>query len=768
VRDLSHDPILAQSQADSALALVQREHTAERRIEQVFEWLSTGRVPDLTGDVTGNEGRVHSHPTAATASERWRLPASYRRRTSLRPEDDRTSDITHSGTGTGAEGEGHTEAYRVALAVARACGCTRLVDIGCPDSIGLVRISRDISATALCAPHAVQSYQRRCSDVAWHDISASASLPSLLASIEGGDVALMLCAMQFEISEAPDVLAATLAQFVARGRCGLVVSIDRDRTWGSRDAGPPPTPTHLQEWASSELAALLEDAGLAVLHQASIPAGVGRREMACTATIVVHRDTTPDGVRDEIRTAATIACETYVAQRTLLSEYDLLDSVANTPPVFVIAPVPASPETPSLQVLLPDDRWMALHSGRAPIDEAKRWADSIYCEDDRPIVLFGLGLGYHAMALARAAPQRRLIVVEPFPDVLARAREIPATREALDIGRLEIVDGWPAFKALLQARPQPLPLPLASICLASIPAYERIAEDAYARFSTLLNAAIDWTRTDLDRASKPFLHPEGMSVVITTFNRVERAAALVASIAQQQPCGVPVEILLVNDHGTTAVFDAARAIAARTGCDLRTFDTYYTGYGPALARNVGLRFARYDTTVFLDDDVEVGSDLLRCYQRAPAGIRMGRIDFLHPDGDRVRQVPDRRLALRGPDRLLRPWATFEGFMWSANCAVPTEVALALGGFDEAFLDEGEEDLDFSARSIRATRLPVAVPSALALHHELDLSGGAALQAGRTARVARANERLADPARGVVVNGGVSYWAGDRWQRYLVA
>jgi hypothetical protein len=757
VRDLVHDPSLAQSQADAALALVQRRHTAERRVEQVFEWLSTGRVPDLTWD----EDRVQGHPDHSDhpATDRWRLPASYRRRTSPPPEEDRASDISQTITGTGAEGEGHTEAYRVAITVARACGCTRLVDVGCPDPIGLVRASREINATAICAPHVAQSHQRRCSDVAWHDIGSDVS--NLLAGVEG-ETALILCAMQFEIDEAPDVLAATLSQFVARARCGLVVSVDRDRTWGPRDAGPPPTPAHLQEWAPAELAGLLRDAGLAVLHQTAIPAGLGRREHACTATIVVH-DTTPEDVRDEVRAAAETACETYARQRALLSEYDLVETVANTPPVFVMAPGPAASDTPALQVLLADDRWMALHSGRAPIEEARRWAERVPCEDDRPIVLFGLGLGYHAIALARAVPGARLIVVEPFPDVIARAREIPATREALDHGRIEIVDGWPAFKALVQARP----LPLASICPVSIPVYERVAEEAYATFSTLLHGVIDWARADLDRECKPFLHPEGMSVVITTFNRVERAAALVAGIARQQPCGVPVEILLVNDHGTTAVFDAARVVAERTGCDLRTFDTYYSGYGPALARNVGLRFARYDTTVFLDDDVEVGSDLLRCYHRAPAGIRMGRIDFLHPDGDRLRQVPDRRIALRGPDRILRPWATFEGFMWSANCAVPTEVALALGGFDEAFLNEGEEDLDFSARTIRATHLPVAVPSALALHHELDLSGGVALQAGRTARLARANERLADPTRGLVVNGGVSYWSGDRWGRYIV-
>lgn len=805
VRDLTQDPALADAQADAAFALVQREHTADRRADQVFEWLSTGRIPDIAG--ANDEA---SAPRAPAAAESWYLPASYQRRASRQGEGD--------GQGEG-EGEGPADVHRLAVAVARATGCTRLVDIGCPDPPGLVRVAHDIHAVGICAADILQSYQRRCADVAWRDIAADES--SLLAEVDSGEPAMVLCALQFERSQAPHLLAATLARFVAQARCGLVVSVDREQARGPGDAGPPPTPAHLQEWTRGELIALLRDAGLIVVHQAVMPACLGRREPAHMALVVVHEDAaavtkartaatealqgqrhghpppagradavdpreegdgdarsepgrsrgvfqgasaaTSEDVSEPLSTAVAAACEAFVRERAGLSDYERVEMVANAPPAFVISTVPGAPETPALQALLADDRWVAMHSGRAPVDEARRWAESIRCEGDGPIVLFGLGLGYHALALAAAAPSRRLIVVEPFADVVARARDVPATRDALDTGRLELVDGLPAFKALHQARP----LPLASICPASIPVYERIAEEAFSWFATHVHGAIAWTRAGLEQTCKPFFHPEGMSVVITTFNRVDRAAALVEGIARQQNPGVPVEILVINDHGSTNVFDAARDVARRTGCDLRTFDTYYAGYGPALARNVGLRFARYDTTVFLDDDVEAGSDLLRCYRDAPAGIRIGRIDFLHVLNDRTRQIPDRRLALRGPARVLRPWTSYEGFMWSANCAVPTEVGLTLGGFDEAFLNEGEEDLDFSARAVRATHRAVAVPSALALHHELDRVGEAASVDGRKARVSRANERLADPARGMVVNGGVAYWSGDRWSRYIV-
>ena len=106
-------------------------------------------------------------------------------------------------------------------------------------------------------------------------------------------------------------------------------------------------------------------------------------------------------------------------------------------------------------------------------------------------------------------------------------------------------------------------------------------------------------------------------------------------------------------------------------------------------------------------------------------------------------------------------------MWGGNCAVPTELGLALGGFDETFLGEGEEDLDFSVRAVAATHRPVAVPSALATHQGLDRNGRVWLGFERFTRPGRANDRLADPARGLIVNGGIEYWAGARWNQFEV-
>jgi glycosyltransferase involved in cell wall biosynthesis len=257
----------------------------------------------------------------------------------------------------------------------------------------------------------------------------------------------------------------------------------------------------------------------------------------------------------------------------------------------------------------------------------------------------------------------------------------------------------------------------------------------------------------------------GVSVVVITFQRPRLAVRLVEQLLHQEEINGPFEILVVNDNGGPEVFD--RLSRLRTGgIPLRCFDTGYTGFGAALARNVGLRFARHETIVFLDDDVSVGPELVARYQQAPQGIRLGCVDFVvEIDGER-RVYPDRRRVLMtGADRLIESYMPFLFLLWSANFCIPTAVGVRLGGFDEAFLDQGQEDSDFGARLIFATQRLVAVPSARAVHHGPDRQLRRLLGMPVTMRPERAGERLR--ARGgVEANGGLAYWRRPKWQQMI--
>jgi glycosyltransferase involved in cell wall biosynthesis len=255
----------------------------------------------------------------------------------------------------------------------------------------------------------------------------------------------------------------------------------------------------------------------------------------------------------------------------------------------------------------------------------------------------------------------------------------------------------------------------------------------------------------------------GLSVVVATHGRPAAAARLVAELLAQQDLAHPWELLVVNDHGDPSVYAAIAAVPNPRGVPVRAFDTGYAGYGVVLARNAGLRFARHEAIVFLDDDLSVEPRFLSAYERAPQGLRIGRVDFaVVRDGVR-RVYPDRRGELvAGATRVIEDPRPYLGFAWGANCSVPTRLALVLGGFDEAFLDEGEEDMDFGARAMLAARGLVCVPEARAVHDGPDRTLAAELGVDLgPPRIGRAQERFASRG-GLVVNGGPSYWSLPKW------
>jgi GT2 family glycosyltransferase len=257
-------------------------------------------------------------------------------------------------------------------------------------------------------------------------------------------------------------------------------------------------------------------------------------------------------------------------------------------------------------------------------------------------------------------------------------------------------------------------------------------------------------------------HKPGISVVVSTFNRVESAVRLVRQLVSQADFQGSLEILLVNDAGDPAVLEHGQKIEHCELIPIRCFDTGYDGYGLVIARNTGLRFADCDHVVFLDDDMEVGPDLIARYQRAPAGVRLGRIDFRVEVDGKTQIYPDRREIMNGPDRLITPFEPYLGNLWGGNCCISTSLALALGGFDEAYLEEGEEDVDFGFRAILACGNLVAVPSARAVHTGPDMYLARQLGLSRKARISRAHKRLAQ-TKNLIANGGLDYWARRQWE-----
>ena len=260
-------------------------------------------------------------------------------------------------------------------------------------------------------------------------------------------------------------------------------------------------------------------------------------------------------------------------------------------------------------------------------------------------------------------------------------------------------------------------------------------------------------------------HRPGTSVVVSTFNRVSAALRLVRQLAAQKGHEDELEILLVNDNGDPSVLELARTIECPKSVRIRCFDTGYAGYGLVLARNTGLRFASHENVIFLDDDMEVEPDFVSRYQQAPKGIRLGKIDFRLETPDGPQLIPDSREIMKGQDRLIESFEPYIGYLYGGNFCILTAFALVLGGFDEAFLDEGAEDTDFGLRAIIAGQGLVVVPSARAIHDGLDLTQARGLGLTSETRVCQVRERMAQRSN-FIANGGIAYWDNRQWLKRL--
>jgi GT2 family glycosyltransferase len=126
--------------------------------------------------------------------------------------------------------------------------------------------------------------------------------------------------------------------------------------------------------------------------------------------------------------------------------------------------------------------------------------------------------------------------------------------------------------------------------------------------------------------------------------------------------------------------------------------------GPAANRNSGVRHASGEWLVFTDDDCVASPEWIVALNDA---ARDGTTELL--EGRTT--IPD----LRDNPFLLGVANENGGCYWTCNLAVRRETFLALGGFDEDFLEPIGEDVDFARRFHARSSRSRFVPAALVLH-----------------------------------------------------
>jgi len=196
--------------------------------------------------------------------------------------------------------------------------------------------------------------------------------------------------------------------------------------------------------------------------------------------------------------------------------------------------------------------------------------------------------------------------------------------------------------------------------------------------------------------------PVQISIVIPTYNRRALLSRTLPTIFQQTCPPNAYEVIIVVDGSTDGTSAMLRQL--RPSCEFLVLEQ--PNRGPSPARNAGLRVARGDLILFLDDDLLCDPNLvgehLGAHQSGENQLAFGPI-FVSPESPPT-------LAARWTRRTASP--LLERFQDDEirvprdahivpNASVHRKALLALGGFDEVLFPRALEDYDLCYRLWRS-------------------------------------------------------------------
>jgi glycosyltransferase involved in cell wall biosynthesis len=178
-----------------------------------------------------------------------------------------------------------------------------------------------------------------------------------------------------------------------------------------------------------------------------------------------------------------------------------------------------------------------------------------------------------------------------------------------------------------------------------------------------------------------------LSVVICTYNRGPILEKCLRALIDQSLPGDQYEIVVVDDGSTD---DTPARISALKTAVPEWQCVWQENRGRSHARNVGIRITRAAIVVFIDSDVVVTRDFLETHltlHEAHAGKKVF-VQGLSVNTDRF------------DDPLSTPINATHfsaAFFATNNVSVPKAFLVEVGGFDEAFVEYGWEDLELGLR-----------------------------------------------------------------------
>jgi glycosyltransferase involved in cell wall biosynthesis len=206
-----------------------------------------------------------------------------------------------------------------------------------------------------------------------------------------------------------------------------------------------------------------------------------------------------------------------------------------------------------------------------------------------------------------------------------------------------------------------------------------------------------------------------ISVVLPTYNRLNRLKEVLNGLARQQYPLSGFEVVVVSDGST----DGTHEFLAALKMPFQLTPVIQANQGPAVARNSGIARASGDLVVFIDDDVVPTPQFLaehaRFHSQQPDRVVLG--PMLSP--------PDFRLSpwiYWEQEMLMKQYCAMQAGVWSptarqfytGNTSLARQHLIAAGGFDARF--RRAEDLELGFRLARRGLHFVFNPAAIGYHY----------------------------------------------------
>jgi glycosyltransferase involved in cell wall biosynthesis len=177
-----------------------------------------------------------------------------------------------------------------------------------------------------------------------------------------------------------------------------------------------------------------------------------------------------------------------------------------------------------------------------------------------------------------------------------------------------------------------------------------------------------------------------ISVQICTFNRRDLLVKALEALFRQDYPPDAFEIVLVDDGSGDGTGEAVKAL--NPPCALNYL--YQENAGLATARNKGIRAARGEIVLFVDDDIMASESLLsehvKTHRAHPKSVVRGWVNHVEDLENADRKIP--RFTMQDIST---------AFFWTSNVSVARKHLEEAGMFDETFREYGWEDLELGLR-----------------------------------------------------------------------